>query len=96
MNRLDFQNLSNLRLREAKTLLEQGLDDGAYYLAGYAVECALKACIARQTQEHDFPDKKLVVDNHTHKLNDLLRLAQLSDILAADPAMRIIWDILRN
>jgi HEPN domain-containing protein len=30
-------------------LLEAGLYAGAYYLAGYAVECALKACIAKKT-----------------------------------------------
>jgi hypothetical protein len=45
MDRTDFQTLSRVRLREAKALLEAGLCDGAYYLAGHAVECALKACI---------------------------------------------------
>jgi HEPN domain-containing protein len=68
MNRADFQQLSELRLREAQALLAAGLPDGAYYLAGYAVECALKACIAKRTREHDFADKKLVNDSHTHDL----------------------------
>lgn len=45
-------------------LLTAGMPEGAYYLAGYAVECALKSCIARRTQEHDFPDKKLANDSH--------------------------------
>jgi len=39
-------------------LLRLGLFDGAYYLAGYAVECALKACIAKGTQRFEFPDKR--------------------------------------
>jgi HEPN domain-containing protein len=68
MNRTDLQEIAEIRLRESKALLAAGLFDGTYYLAGYAVECALKACIAKRTQEHDFPDKKLVNDSHTHDL----------------------------
>jgi hypothetical protein len=63
MNRTDFQQLAELRLREAEALLAAGLPDGAYHLAGYSVECALKACIAKRTQLHDFPEKKLVNDS---------------------------------
>jgi hypothetical protein len=47
MNRNDLQNLSRLREKEAKVLLDNGCFAGAYYLLGYAVECALKACIAK-------------------------------------------------
>ena len=92
MNRADFQQLAELRLREAEALLAAGLPDGAYYLAGYSVECALKACIAKRTQLHDFPEKKLVNDSHTHNLKELLRLAELKteldSVLDADPEMR--------
>jgi HEPN domain-containing protein len=92
MNRTDFQQLAELRLREAEALLAAGLSDGAYYLAGYSVECALKACIAKRTQLHDFPEKKLVNDSHTHNLKELLRLAELKteldSVLDADPEMR--------
>jgi HEPN domain-containing protein len=92
MNRADFQQLAELRLREAQALLAAGLPDGAYYLAGYSVECALKACIAKRTQEHDFPEKKLVNDSHTHDLGKLLQLAELKTELDveidANPAMR--------
>jgi len=92
MNRTDFQQLAELRLREAEALLAAGLPDGAYYLAGYSVECALKACIAKRTQLHDFPEKKLVNDSHTHNLKELLRLAELKteldSVLDADPEMR--------
>jgi HEPN domain-containing protein len=78
VNRRDFQALSRLRLAEAKALLDAGFYDGAYYLSGYAVECALKACIARQTRQHDFPPTVADVrDMYTHDLGRLVRLAGL-------------------
>jgi len=43
MNRVDLQQLAELRLKESKALFAAGFPEGAYYLAGYAVECALKA-----------------------------------------------------
>ena len=52
MNRGDLQLLANIRLDEAKALLAASLPAGAYYLAGYAVECGLKACIAKLTNQH--------------------------------------------
>ncbi len=68
-------------MKEAKALLTLGLNDGAYYLAGYAVECALKACIAKQTQRFEFPDKDKVTKGWTHKLNELVKVAGLTDEL---------------
>ncbi len=53
---------------------------------GYAVECALKACIARRTREHDFPDRVLARDSWTHDLELLARTAGLWGDLSA--AMR--------
>jgi hypothetical protein len=35
-----------------------------YYLAGYPVEFALKACIAKSTERHDFPDKRRANQSH--------------------------------
>jgi hypothetical protein len=66
MDRKDLRALSRVRLSEARALLKAELPDGAYYLAGYAVECALKACIAKETQRYEFPDKKRVNSSHTH------------------------------
>src|SRR5438477_8710636 len=77
MNRADFQQLAEVRIKEAEALLNNGYYAGAYYLAGYAVECALKACIAKLTKEYDFPDKKIVKNIFTHKFGDLIRLAGL-------------------
>src|ERR1035441_1181551 len=89
MNRIDFQRLAELRLKEAKALLAAGFPEGAYYLAGYAIESGLKACIAKRTQQYDFPDKKLVNDSHTHDLGKLLELAGLSDLLKNDVAINV-------
>lgn len=81
MNRKDFQNLALIRLKEAKVLLKSGHYEGAYYLCGYAVECGLKACIARKTKRHEFPDKNTVNASYTHILSDLVKIAQLSKFL---------------
>jgi HEPN domain len=65
VDRKDFQELAKVRLKEANALFRLGLYDGAYYLAGYAVECALKACIAKGTRRYEFPDKKRVEDSYS-------------------------------
>lgn len=58
MDRGEFQQLSKVRLQEARALLKMGLSDGAYYLAGYAVEFALKACIAKGRGATSFRTKR--------------------------------------
>jgi len=78
MNRTDFKRLSGLRLREAKVLLRSGLYHGSYYLAGYAVECAIKACICKRTKRFDFPDKELAKEAWVHDLGKLIAVAELS------------------
>ncbi|MEA2905782.1 MAG: hypothetical protein QOI12_3169 [Alphaproteobacteria bacterium] len=67
-DRATYQRLAELRLHEAKLLGQGGHPSGAYYLAGYAIECALKARIAAQFREHEIPDKALVNRIYTHDL----------------------------
>ena len=81
MNRVDFQAIAFVRLEEAELLLEAGSFSGAYYLSGYVIECALKACIAKSTQQHDFPEKKKVNDSYSHDLTLLLKTAALEQAL---------------
>jgi hypothetical protein len=84
MNRADLQKLSNARLREARILFAAGESSGAYYLAGYAVECALKACFAKGVKRHDFPDKNTAGKIFIHKLAELAKLANLeAELLTA-------------
>ena len=77
MNRYDLQVLAKIRVKEAKVLLDNKCFEGAYYLLGYAIECALKACIAKQTKRFDFPDKRLVSDSYTHNIERLLEISGL-------------------
>jgi hypothetical protein len=100
MNRKILQDLSQLRVREARLLLESGYFAGAYYLLGYSVECALKACIARQVNRYDFPDKKTVNDSFTHNLDQLLGVAGLRDRLRDDsvnnPVLGVNWALVKD
>jgi hypothetical protein len=97
MNRTDLQRLSNSRIREAKILFDAREFSGAYYLAGYAVECALKACFAKGVKRYDFPDKTGAGKVFTHRLQDLVRIANLdAEIDAArksDPQFLARWDL---
>lgn len=78
MNRRDFRRLGETRLRDAHALFAARRYDGAYYLAGYAVECGLKACIARLTRRYDFPPDRRQVDRvYTHELSKLVDAAGL-------------------
>jgi hypothetical protein len=100
MNRGDLQEISRLRVREARVLLQNGYYSGAYYLVGYAVECALKACIAKQVRRHDFPDRKLVNDSYTHDLERLLGVSGLRDELnsesSGNPTLQRYWTIVKD
>ena len=77
LNRLRLQALADRYVEDANILLENKRWSSAYYIVGYAVECALKACIARQVQQHDFPDLHTVKRSYTHDLKELLKLAGL-------------------
>ena len=71
MTRRDLQELAEVRLEGARALTDAGRSQaltisGAYYLAGYAIECALKACIAKQYHEHEFPDLKKMKLFYSH------------------------------
>jgi hypothetical protein len=83
MNRKDLQKLANARIREAKILFKAGEYSGAYYLAGYSVECALKACFAKGVQRYDFPDKNRAGKIFIHRLPELAKLANLDSEMSA-------------
>lgn len=91
-----FRDLAKYRLAEAKLLAERGHPSGAYYLAGYAIECALKAIIAGRFRANEIPDKGLVNSIYTHNLSDLLRLAGLQTELQAESELVESWDIVKR
>ena len=80
MMREEFQRLAELRAEEAAVLANNGKEQGAYYLAGLAIECALKACIAKRTKQHQYPPRN-TGQYYEHDLDTLLRLAGLQDEL---------------
>ena len=99
MNRAELQTLADIRIADANVLLDAGRYPAAYYLAGYAVECALKACVAKQIREHDFPDKKLINDSYTHDLGKLLTISGVQvqfDTRIADSDFEVNWATVKD
>ncbi|MBC7807947.1 MAG: HEPN domain-containing protein [Akkermansiaceae bacterium] len=100
MNRGDFQQIAEERLQDAAALLTEGRWSGAYYMAGYAVECALKAVIAKRTIADDFPARD-AAKLYTHNLRELLGFAGLGtangSITAPGISVRCsaFWDIVK-
>ncbi len=100
MNRRDLKILTDLRIVDAKILLDGRHFSGAYYLVGYAVECALKDCIAKQIKEHDIPDKQLVLDSYTHNLEKLLRISgvklMFDSLIKTHQSFEVNWNIVKD
>ena len=69
--RSSLQRLAKRYARDAQILLENRAWSSAYYLAGYSIECGLKACIARQFRRYEFPNLDTVRDSYTHDLGKL-------------------------
>ncbi len=100
MNKSDLERLVDLRILEAETLFTNSCFAGAYYLSGYVVECALKACIAKNTKQYDFPDKKLVLDSYSHDLSKLIHVAGLKNELGNEvmrnSTFETHWDLVQE
>lgn len=82
-------------MQDADALLAAGRWGAAYYLLGYSVECALKACVARQFLLHEVPEKKLVNSFYTHRLDELLTISgvksQLESRSQSDSGFKVNW-----
>lgn len=100
MNRLDLQKVSRIRARESRLLLVNNHFEGSYYLAGYAVECAIKSAIAKNTNKHDFPDKALAHASFSHDLAQLMKTAglwqQFDQDLKANQALDLSWRVVKD
>jgi hypothetical protein len=88
--------LTELRIEEAEVLLKAKKYDGAYYLAGYAVEFGLKACIAKKTRRYGCPDKDFAAKCFSHKVEQLVELADLRAALRSDAALMVNWAIVKD
>ncbi len=100
MNRFDLQKMAEERVADAAALLDAGRYQAAYYLCGYAVECALKACIAKQVREFDFPDRKVVNDSYVHNLTKLLDVSGLMPLHREEESLNLAfaenWGIVKD
>lgn len=100
VTRADLQVLTEERIRDAESLLDSGRFSAAYYLSGLAAECALKACIAKNTQRFEFPDLKRAQSSWQHNLDALLKTADLSSALdqaiQQNPQLIPSWNTVRQ
>ena len=100
MNRSDLQILADTRIADAQALIDAGRWAAAYYLLRYAVECALKVCVAEEFHEHEIPTKDLVNDFYTHRLDKLLAISRLKppfeERRVRDPQFEKSWDRLKD
>jgi hypothetical protein len=102
MNRAECHQLARERMADVKALLASKRWALAYYIAGYAVECALKACIqVRISSETEvlFEDRRFSEKCWTHNLEVLFDCAGLKTSfdaeLAANPDLKYNWTIVR-
>ena len=102
MNRAELQQLSAERIEDAQALLAASRWPGAYYLAGYSLECALKSCVLAYIDRTGiiFEDKKYAEKCWTHDLVDLVRQAGLTverdKAAGADPDLGRKWQIVKD
>jgi HEPN domain-containing protein len=103
MDRVQWQQLAERWLTDAETLLDNHRWSAAYYVAGYAVECGLKACVlVRVVTEPKviFDIKKFSESCWTHNLLELVKLAGLEATRAADIAANLVlrnhWQITKD
>lgn len=77
----DLRLIARARLQDSEVLFKAGRYDGAAYLAGYAVEIALKTRICKTLKWLGFPETAKEFENYaslkTHKLDVLLHLSSL-------------------
>jgi HEPN domain-containing protein len=78
MCRADLQKLADEKLSDAQILFNAKSWSNAYYLAGYAVELAIKACIAKSFKADTIPDKALVDRTYSHNFAALIGTAGLT------------------
>lgn len=70
----------------------------AYYLFGLAVEVAIKAVAAKHIAAETVPDKNFSSAFYSHKLPELIGLAQIRTELESnlrDPQFKTNWEIVR-
>jgi hypothetical protein len=94
--RSTLQKLATAKVDDARLLFENKRYSNAYYLYGYGIELALKACISRQIVADTIPDRAVLTRFLTHKISELVGLAGLAQRLEErrrDRAFDIRWAV---
>jgi len=99
VKREDFQLLAERRLVDVAVLMNAERFEAAYYLAGYAIECALKACVAKRTEQYDFPAKDSA-KLYTHDIEYLMRHSGQQESFdqerASDGVLHSNWSVVEK
>lgn len=103
MNRAFWQRLAEERVLDARSLLDSGRWSAAYHIAGYALECGLKACILvflEHNLEMIFRERRYSEKCWVHELPLLVELAGLDAALRAKIAVNAafggFWGIAKD
>lgn len=78
LKRADLRAIAQSKIDDANTLFGAGRFSNAYYLAGYAIEIGLKACIAAQVSAETIPDKAFLRGVLSHQFPALIGLAGMA------------------
>lgn len=96
-SRTNLQKLAQLKYDDSCLLLENERYCNSYYLAGYAVELALKACVAKQIRAEEIPDKATINGVYTHNFDHLVGLAglraEMKTAQDSDSSFHAFWGI---
>lgn len=78
----ELKKIAGSKLKDAQVLFANKRYDGAFYNAGYSVECSLKAIIAETIGwPENLDEKKLLNELHSHDLEKLLKNSgKLTDV----------------
>src|SRR5256885_8450580 len=97
LRRTDLQARAQSITESAILLVKNHRWSDAYYLAGYAVELGLKACIAKQLSPETIPDKEFLKNILKHEFDLLIGLAglrqELKEELRGDSVFAANWAI---
>lgn len=100
LKRTDLQLVAQAKINDAEILLQSKRFSNAYYLAGYAVEIGLKACIARILAPETIPDKAIIKGILNHQFVGLVGLAgltqELRDEQDKDPQFGAYWGVVNE
>jgi HEPN domain-containing protein len=103
VTRAEWRRTAEARVRDVVALLKLRRWSAAYYLAGYAVECGLKACLVAHVKRNVdviFRDRKFSEKCWTHDFEELFKLANLKAQWDADLAANLDlqdnWEVVKN